>query len=125
MVPGQPTKELVLFFWLVFFSAGRVAIYCDGCLPPLSLMGRLVHLRPIIPGYDKVFAAPLLALAVGVASWYAATWTGAELIVVLAAAIMLNWWILLGMGPSLKAWRLTGNHRITRGLFQKEMVRAG
>ena len=111
---------------LMFAVAGRVLIYCDGYLSPLSLMGRLYHLRPIIPGYDKIFVAPLLALLVGVAAWYLPRWVHVDSLIIVSMGVTLCWWFLLGMGPSLREWRLTGNHRITRGVFvQKALVRTG
>jgi hypothetical protein len=71
-----------------------------------------------------VFLAPLLAVLVGVASAYLPAWTGIKAIYVVSSAFALSFWILVGMGPDLKVWRLTGNHRITRKVFQqREMVR--
>jgi hypothetical protein len=96
-------------------------------MPPLSLLGRVARRRPIIPGYDKVFVAPLLALLVAVPLGCVALAAapilggyGSETL--LSAAVTLTWWILVGMGPGLEAWRLTGNCRIVRSRFQKDMV---
>ncbi len=43
---------------------GRVGIYCAHCRPPMSVWGRIGTFRWIIPGYDRVFASPLLAMLI-------------------------------------------------------------
>ncbi len=101
----------------------RLACYCDGYWPPISLFGRLVQGRWIIPGYDQVFVAPLLALVVAVAAWFVPLWTGVPRLIVNPIALTVTWWILFGMGPSLQTWRLTGNHRITPGLRSNLVTR--
>lgn len=107
---------LVYYGCLVMGVIMRVAAYCDGYLPPLSLMGRIANGRWIIPGYDQVFVAPLLAILVGLAAWIVPFATGFDPLVTTPIAFDLTLWILLGMGPSLQAWRLTGSHRIVAGL---------
>jgi hypothetical protein len=131
-VPHTHRETAVVDFSYWFFAmtlhclfAGRLVAYCNGYLPPLSLLGRLARLKPIIPGYDIVFVAPLLSLIVAAAAWYVPEWTPADRTITIAVAICVNVWVLFGMGPSLKSWRLTGNHRITRGIFQKDVVRTG
>ena len=118
MIPGA--VEGAYQFYYVFLALGiliRLGIYCDGYLPPLSLLGRLVHGRWIIPGYDQVFAAPALAIVVGVAAWYIPRLTALDPLVTTPIAFDLTLWTLLGMGPGLRAWRLTGNHRIVGGVM--------
>jgi hypothetical protein len=94
----------------------RLAVYCDGYAPPLSLVGRLIHGRWIIPGYDQVFVAPLLAIVVGVSAWVVPRLTALDPLVTTPIAFDLTLWILLGVGPGLQVWRLTGNHRIVQGV---------
>ncbi len=103
---------VVLSFAIVF----RLFIYFNGYLPPISLVGRLTTGRWLIPGYDQVFVAPLLAALVGVIAWYLRVHTGMESALVMPMALVLTLWILLGTGPDLKTWCLTGNHRIVRGI---------
>jgi hypothetical protein len=115
-LPDAAGNQNVMY--LVFLGAGvlvRLALYCDGHVPPISLMGRLMHGRWIIPGYDQVFIAPLLAGLVAVAARFASASTEIPPIVVTSVAFALTWSILLGVGPTLQAWRLTGNHRIVAG----------
>lgn len=102
----------VLFLFIVGTTFQRVCSYCNGYAPPLSLAGRLATGRLIIPGYDQVFLAPILALIVGSAAWKVPGWLGVNPIFVTPFAFVLVWWIIYAMPPSLKQWRLTGNHRI-------------
>src|SRR5262249_56326467 len=53
--------NFVLVFIAQFAIAGRIGTYCWGYAPPISLWGRIFTLRWVIPGYDYVFLAPLLA----------------------------------------------------------------
>ena len=118
--------EVRYVFFCVFLTLGAVAriiTYCYSYQPPINLMGRLVHRRWIIPGYDQIFIAPILALFVAVVGWYVPVWTGVARLYVTPAAVTLAWWTLFGMGPSLQTWRLTGNHRIGPGLANKNLTR--
>jgi hypothetical protein len=103
---------------LVFCAAGgRVLLYCHSYLPPLSLLGRLSLGRLIIPGYDKVFIAPQLAVLMFVAAATLPFWSGVSHPIAASIGVMASWWILFGMGPSLDAWRFTGSHRIVKGVL--------
>jgi hypothetical protein len=104
------------YFVLYLFSfttvVPRLCSYCNGYASPLSLWGRIATGHLIIPGYDQVFVAPLMAVAVAVAAWKLPGWLGVPPLYVTPFALMLVWWIVYAMPPSLKQWRLTGNHRI-------------
>jgi hypothetical protein len=94
----------------------RIFLYCNGYMPPLSLFGRLALGRLIIPGYDKVFLAPLVTVLVCVAATTLPIWSGISHIVAVSIGVTASWWILFGMGPNLNTWRLTGSHRIINGV---------
>ncbi len=104
-------------YWIMLMPTGivavvRIGIYCWGQLPPISLVGRLITFRWIIPGYDKVFIAPLTVLLLGWYGPYVLFHWGVEPqygIPLLAFMIFL---VALTMPPSLDEWRFTGNHRI-------------
>jgi hypothetical protein len=93
-------------------AAVRLGRYCTFYRPPISLWGRLITLRWIVGGYDKVFLAPLgiiATLALVARLWF--LWglsmqTAALIFVVLGLLIALN------AAPTLDDWRLTGSHRI-------------
>ena len=111
-VPFYPTVLLLAVI--------RLFVYCNGYLPPISLAGRLAAGRWIIPSYDQVFVAPVLALMVGVAAWFVVHQAGWDAAVVQPIALTLTIWITFGIGPSPRVWQLTGNHRIVAGvIFQQ------
>jgi hypothetical protein len=110
-------KDVSMAAPLVFFAACvRILLYCHSYLPPLSLLGRLALGRLIIPGYDKVFIAPLLTVLTFEAAATLLFWSGVSHLIAASIGVTTSWWILFGMGPSLDAWRLTGNHRIIKGM---------
>ena len=107
----DPLPELILMF-AIFAAAIRLGIYCNGVTPPFNVWGRFVSGRIIVPGFDKVFLTPIavvLAAILGViivkrsGAWYPA----AEAVVFAAV-----WFLLLGGGPSLRNWILTGQFRL-------------
>jgi len=100
---------------LMWAALWRIFRYCHGYAPPLSLLGRLAHGRLIIPGYDRVFMAPLLTVLVFVAAITMPHWNDVPELIAVPVGVMASWWILFGMRPSLDAWRFTGNHQIVKG----------
>jgi hypothetical protein len=108
---------LLTLYLLLYAVLARMVIYCHGYVPPMSLLGRIAHGRLIIPGYDKVFVAPLLAVSVFISACLVPSWTGISQTIALPIGVTTSWWILFGMGPGLDAWRLTGNHRVIKGLM--------
>ena len=123
-LPDAQSGRFVLFLlFCIPAAAFRTMFYCSGYGPPISLAGRIVHGQWIIPAYDRVFIAPLCAVLVAVAAGLAYAVSGVDSRVTVPIAFTLVWWILLGMGPSLREWRLTGNHRIVPGVPSKEYAR--
>ncbi len=104
--------ESVLHPLLTGLIGGRILIYLYGHLPPISFPGRVALGRWIIPKFDQIFLAPLLALLVGCSLPAFFALAGIEPILACSVTLSLCLFILMGMGPSLKAWRLTGHHRI-------------
>lgn len=122
---NDPSPILALAFLggSVMCVVGRIANYCAIHWPPISLWGRIWTFRWIIPGYDQVLLAPLCVLLVVVASVMTCI-LGAPPGIVIPLALSLELLITLNMGPTVKRWRLTGNHRIAPGgrnktLFQQ------
>lgn len=102
---------LVVFLG-VFASIGRLLQYLWGYVPPINLRGRIATRQWIIPGYDVIFVAPLLGLAI-VASlkWWLLDFR-VPIPFALAGVTAAYAFVTLGFPPSLDEWRLTGNHRI-------------
>ncbi len=113
----------------------RCLIYVPGYAPPISFFGRLFTGRWIIPSYDKVLVAPLLAwlaslLVLGVLVFVfdqplrSKDWPPLIELVV-AAPLPVCLMILFGVGPTLRDWQLTGGHRITRAVSLGTETRIG
>ncbi len=80
--------------------------------PPISIFGRIATGRLIIPGYDRILAAPLCMLVVGAISPIALRAVGMSDAIAFPISISLVLLIAMNMGPSYERWRLTGHHRI-------------
>lgn len=100
---------------LIGTPVGRIVTYLAGIRPPISLLGRLATGRPIIPGFDRVFVAPLATVACGVLIPAVLSNVGVNLGAALALAVGVMIWITTTRGPTLAEWRLTGNHRLSPG----------
>jgi len=90
----------------------RIVRYCMNYSSPISLWGRLLTLRWIIVGYDKVFVAPILIFAISaVGIWLERIGLDQTILVpiVVGSALLA----FLNVGPILQNWRHTGNHRIS------------
>jgi hypothetical protein len=110
---------------VLLMVAGRVFAYIVvGYLPPISLRGRLATGRWIIPGYDQVFVAPLLAVLAGLILLWALPLVGVQLALAAAVALAVSLFLVLAVGPDLLTWRLTGHHRIVP-LKLGQMVKVG
>jgi hypothetical protein len=103
----------------------RVVIHCDGYAPPISFLGRLATGRWIIPCYDQVFAAPLLAAATGYALGTLSAYLGLDPLFSHPVVVAVVLFICLGLGPSLTDWRLTGEHRLVEGSLRSGAVKVG
>jgi hypothetical protein len=91
----------------------RAGLYCWTHWPPISLLGRIRTLRWIIPGYDKVFLAPLCTLLVGPGLVAVLARFGVPLNYSAPIAVAAMLFVTFNMGPTLCNWRLTGYSRIT------------
>ena len=90
----------------------RTARYCMNYSPPISLMGRLLTMRWIVLGYDKVFVAPILILAISLCGiWLNRLGLDQTILVpVVVGSAMLAF---LNVGPTFREWQHTANHRIS------------
>jgi hypothetical protein len=112
---GQKMVPFMIFSYATFpVLLGRLIAYTGPCRPPISLWGRIMTGRWIIPGYDYVLLAPLCMLLIVIVGWVAAMLFGPSpwwtVFYPLATAAVLI--VALNMGPSLGRWSLTGRHRI-------------
>jgi hypothetical protein len=116
-LPWDPGDRWGLLLWAVLQGSWvlplcRLGVYIAGYAPPISLLGRLATGRWLIPGYDQVFVAPLLAFWVGVSLPLFLRLVGLHELVAMPLTLALTLFVVLAVGPDLKTWRLTGRHRI-------------
>lgn len=84
---------------------------------PINPLGRLLTGRWVIPGYDRVFLAPLAATIVAVLLPPLLGWYGMPLLWRYPLALTVVVLALRNVGPELSDWHLTGEHRLTPGMF--------
>ncbi|WP_406693587.1 hypothetical protein V5E97_21370 [Singulisphaera sp. Ch08] len=119
-----PFASLVACFGIGLLGLIRLLIYASGYLSPISLAGRLATFRWIIPGYDVIFVAPFCTLLLPLATYFTLALYGVTAEVSGPICLAQGLFITFNMGPSLKQWELTGQHRIvpTR---TNELVKVG
>jgi hypothetical protein len=91
---------------------GRMILYFQNHRPPISLLGRLLTLRWIIPSYDYAFAAPLAGMIV---LWvFAWPLLQQRHLSIVGFSALLTTGLLVGLvpGPSFRNWMLTSACRI-------------
>src|SRR5262249_26299220 len=111
--PARVGGDLVLGFICRFARAGRIGTYCWGYAPPISLWGRIFTLRWVIPGYDYVFLAPLLAAGVTGAGISVQPLWKAPVEIAAPVTLALMFIVTLTSAPTPERWRLTGKHRLS------------
>ena len=99
-------------YGLFLLAAGiRLLVFVVQHWPPISLAGRIRTLRLIIPRYDCVFLAPIIiSLLCFLPEFLFAHGYSAELTVALTISTTLA--AMLFLPPSLRWWKLCGEHRI-------------
>jgi hypothetical protein len=124
-IPGL----LAAVFSISLIPLVRLAVYLNYYHPPISLLGRLGTGRWIIPGFDRCFVAPILAMISGgvVLGLFSEARGPAEISAPLCVTTTLL--VALITPPGLVEWRLTGKHRIVEGRPaqgpQSQYVRVG
>jgi hypothetical protein len=104
----------------------RVGVYGSGTTAPFNIWGRIATGRIIVPGFDRVFLTPLATVGVGILSVILVKRSGAWYPEAEAIAIAVIWYVLLGGGPTLRNWVLTGQLRLrplSGANARKQMVR--
>lgn len=104
----------------IYVILPRLYLYCWNYRPPMSILGRIATGKWFILGYDKVFVFAIVILA-GWFAGYQLAQMGYDVRFSLALATGLVVWGTLGVGPALREWSMTGDHRIVPGLRKKKM----
>jgi hypothetical protein len=121
----QPQSVIPILFQ--FTMVGRGFRYFQGYAPPISLSGRILTFRWIIPGYDRAlvaFALLILAFPAVVTLGILLGVTARQGLPVIAAVMVL---ITLITPPTLRNWRLTGGHRLVAAIpkASRDFVQVG
>ena len=90
----------------------RCVTYIAGYVPPISLLGRVLTGRLVIPGYDRVVVTPLVAAGSGFLLWLPLGAFGLPAVLGYPVSLIVFFAVLLNGGPTLRNWRLTGRHRM-------------
>jgi hypothetical protein len=118
--------ETVHFGVIGLLTLGRLVAYCAGARPPIGVWGRLWTLRWIIPGYDKIFIAPLSVVLIAVLFPHLSARHGIEPEIGFPCSLCLALLAVWNIGPSLLNWHLTGRHRLVPGTaVQQRSIRVG
>ena len=90
--------------------------YLPWSLPPISLLGRVATRRWIIPGYDRVFVAPAIAMLLAAALPRLLIEVGVSPAAATFLATAAAVFAAIGIGPTLMNWGLTGNYLMAKHL---------
>lgn len=108
-VSDMATKFVFLGGFLALLAV-RFYVYLRDHKSPLGLWSRLILGRPIIPGFDQVFIAPLCALALMGIAWKLVFQLGFSVPITLGVSMGAISMVCFAMGPSLRRWTLIGDH---------------
>jgi hypothetical protein len=78
--------------------------------PPISFLGRIWNKRFIIPGYDKIFIAPVCLIIVSIVIFITFFKSGLRSIWAFDVSLFLMLLLAFTLPPKLKDWRLTGHY---------------
>jgi len=88
--------------------------------PPLNWRGRILTGRLIIPGYDKIYIAPLCIAAAGIVLPATLRHLGLPIEWTLKVSSFVVLFLALALPPTLKSWRLTGAYQVARPLQRQQ-----
>ncbi len=98
----------------------RLSLYFKGHHPPISIWGRLVTGRWIIPAYDAIFVAPLCILLVAVVLCPILIFTiGISPLFAVPVTVILMGLCAMNLGPTRVHWLLTSPCQIVPSLDYK------
>ncbi|MBW8035113.1 MAG: hypothetical protein FVQ79_05640 [Planctomycetes bacterium] len=122
-VIDEPYEIAVLIMAAIFISLFRLLTYVTPCyFSPISIWGRIRTFRFIIPGYDKIFLAPMCILFASVAVPLACLRMGMDKTWSVEITIFIILLLAFSFPPSLKKWRLTGKYRMIFSRQFKQQV---
>jgi len=117
-VISEPYQPALLVPLAVLVAFWRIVVYGGINHPPISLMGRIFTGRLIIPGYDKIFIAPICILLAGILLPFVLDYYGVVTEWNFEICFFLIFFLAFSLPPTLNKWRLTGAYRIGRHVQQ-------
>ena len=109
-------NALILTFYtftLIAVILVRTIYYIGKYRPPISLLGRICTGRIIIPGYDKVYIAPIVILLTGILMPMVLKYVGLSLPITMEISFVISLFFALTLPPNFESWHYTGEHRIS------------
>lgn len=107
------TRALPVYYFLVFiFALLRLVSYALYSSPPINFWGRIWTGHIIIPGYDKIFIAPLLILLVGFSGPLLLQIIGLPVVISYEIMISVTLFLTCSLPPSVRSWKYTGHHQM-------------
>ena len=112
----EGTGTLCLGFGTFMLAIRHIIRFGENHASPLSFGGRLLTLRWIIPGYDRIWVAPFAILVVTASLGFSGHyWMRIPLAILIPVVAVCALWIDLWIGPSPEKWKLTAPVRIVHG----------
>ena len=102
------------YFFVINLIVFRFFIYFFRSLPPISLLGRLRTGRFIIPGYDKIFIAPIIMLLTAILAPIILKALGVPLNIAFALSFSLVFFGGLVLPPSLENMQYSSKSRLPK-----------
>jgi hypothetical protein len=107
---------------------GRILRFVSHRFPPITILGRIATGKNIIPGYDRIFIAPLAATVAAILVPALLLVLGVWPALAIALSTMIAVWLALALPPSFKDWYYTGHFHMLRPTVNQQkrpQVRAG
>ncbi|MHC4951767.1 MAG: hypothetical protein ACYTEU_12410 [Planctomycetota bacterium] len=113
----EVTSETIASWYIlpiIFIPLIRLLVYLAVYSPPLSLLGRFRTGMLVIPGYDKLFIAPIILVLVGIFLPGFLIKLGIIELIAYELNLGLLLFLAIQLPPSHENWRYTGLHHIRK-----------
>lgn len=106
--------------WLMYAGVcliaigGRYFCFISHRYPPISIAGRIATGKYVIPGYDRMFIAPLVATVAAFLLPALLLYLGVWPPLAIAVSTTITVWLALALPPSFKEWYYTGHFQMVR-----------
>lgn len=105
---------VIILIGATLLSLIRLLVYASKLSGPISLFGRIATGRFIIPGYDKIFIAPLATLVAAATLPPLLNFVGLGLPWICDISILVLFALIIGLPPGLTEWQFTGKGNLPK-----------